>query len=108
MSEKKNNRFEKFKNTPNLNLNVSNEEDSGSGNGGSLFEELKINEPKNETTRQFQFSIKPSKRKKLTQIRKGLGKKSDSSFLSEIIDVLYDDFKSDPESLSKLRETFNE
>ncbi|EEO6566773.1 hypothetical protein G6H68_002101 [Listeria monocytogenes] len=43
-----------------------------------------------ETTKPYTFTLKPSTREKLRELTKMQKKKSDSAFLSEVIDSLYD------------------
>ncbi|EAD1931267.1 hypothetical protein FZ048_14625 [Listeria monocytogenes] len=43
-----------------------------------------------ETTKPYTFTLKPSTRDKLRELTKMQKKKSDSAFLSEVIDTLYD------------------
>ncbi|MBC1572782.1 MULTISPECIES: hypothetical protein [Listeria] len=49
-----------------------------------------IEEDLYETTKPYTFTLKPSTREKLRELTKIQKKKSDSAFLSEVIDTLYD------------------
>ncbi|HAP6828636.1 TPA: hypothetical protein IWM33_002371 [Enterococcus faecium] len=94
MIEVKENRFKKFaeaevEEVPEVVEAVEEPKQTPKETRSSLVDKLKSDS--SEKKKNYQFTLQPSQRKKLSKISEKLGIRSDSALLGEMIDNLYDE-----------------